>query len=231
MWAWKTRLWAKAMDPWLSPFNETEREESLLVKGGKGAGAVGAALLVKIIDGPSPSCPTASALICSTPLLLCATLIFSYWSSSSSRPISVSGSLSQVASFAARVNATYSASVDDKATVAYRLERQLTRSPFSMKMNLDVDFLVTWSPAKSESEQHLMINFPLLSPLYVIPTVLVAFRYRMMVFKASVCCREGFLANRLTTDVAKTMSGLVSTIENISDPVMPWYCFCSAWLA
>ncbi len=76
-----------------------------------------------------------------------------------------------------------------------------------------------------------MINFPFSSPPYVIPTVRVAFRYRMMVFTASVFCRERFLANRLTTDVAKAMSGLVSIIENINDPIMPWYCSCSALLA
>ena len=74
----KTGLWAKAIDPWLSPFNETEREKSWLVKGNKGAGAVGAALLVKVIEGASSSCPEALALIWSALLLLCATLIFAY---------------------------------------------------------------------------------------------------------------------------------------------------------
>ena len=54
--------------------------------------------------------------------------------------------------FAAKVSATYFASVDDRATVACLLEHQLTGPPLSMKMNLDVDFLVAWSPSRSELE-------------------------------------------------------------------------------
>ena len=76
-----------------------------------------------------------------------------------------------------------------------------------------------------------MINFLSFYPPYMIHTVLVAFRYRMMVFTAFMCCQEEFLANKLKTNVAKTMSGLVFTSENISDPVMLWYRSCSAWLA
>lgn len=63
------------MDPWLSPFSESEAEELLLVKEGKGAGA---ALLVKVIEGAPHSCPAASALICSGPMLPCVTLISAY---------------------------------------------------------------------------------------------------------------------------------------------------------
>ncbi len=54
--------------------------------------------------------------------------------------------------FAAKVSATYFASVDDRATVACLLEHQLTGPLLSMKMNLDVDFLVAWSPSRSELE-------------------------------------------------------------------------------
>ena len=68
-----------------------------------------------------------------------------------------------------------------------------------------------------------MIKSPSSSLTYVIHSVRVALRYRMMVFTASVGCREGLWAKQLTTDVAKAMSSLVSTIENISDPVIPWY--------
>lgn len=46
-----------------------------------------------------------------------------------------------MASFAARVDVTYSAFIDDKATIACFLEHQLTRPPFSMKTNPEVDFL------------------------------------------------------------------------------------------
>lgn len=78
-----------------------------------------------------------------------------------------------MASFAARVNATYSASVDDKAKIACLLEHQLTGPPFSMKMKPDVDFLVAWSPAQSELEYPLMIRSPPSLPPYVIPRLQV----------------------------------------------------------
>ena len=51
-------------------------------------------------------------------------------------------SRSHVASFGASVNATYSASVEESATVDWRFEHQLTGPPLSMKMYPDVDFLV-----------------------------------------------------------------------------------------
>lgn len=47
--------------------------------------------------------------------------------------------------------------------------------------------------------------------------------YLSIVFTASVCWWLGFLAYRLAIDVTKAMSGLVSTINNIRDLVMPWY--------
>lgn len=58
----------------------------------------------------------------------------------------------QQSSFDARVSVIYSASVDDKATVACLLEHQLTGPPLSIKMKPEVDFLVEWFPAQSESE-------------------------------------------------------------------------------
>ncbi len=44
---------------------------------------------------------------------------------------------------------------------------------------------------------------------------------------ASVCWWLEFLAKQLATDMAKVMSSLVSTIGNIGDPVIPWYCSLS----
>lgn len=52
-----------------------------------------------------------------------------------------------------------------------------------------------------------------------------------MVFTASVFCREELLAKRLTIDVAKAMSGLVSISKNINDPVMLSHCSHSAFMA
>lgn len=68
------------------------------------------------------------------------------------RPSSVSRSLSQVVSFAARVRAIYSALVDDNATVDCFLEHQLTDPLFSIKMRPDVDLWLFLLSAQSESE-------------------------------------------------------------------------------
>ena len=54
------------------------------------------------------------------------TLILAYWDPAVRRPSSVRRRRSQVASLAAKVSAMYSASVEDSATVACYLERQLT---------------------------------------------------------------------------------------------------------
>ena len=59
---------------------------------------------------------------------------------------------SHIASFAANVNAIYSAWVDNKATVGCLLEYQLTGPPFSIKMKPEVDFRLSRSPAQLESE-------------------------------------------------------------------------------
>ena len=39
----------------------------------------------------------------------------------------------------------------------------------------------------------------------------------------SVCWQEEFFENQIITDVAKAIFDLVSTIENIKDPVIPGY--------
>lgn len=57
----------------------------------------------------------------------------------------------------------------------------------------------------------------------MISRCLEPFMYLKIVFTASVSWWLGFLAKRLATDMAKAMSGLVSTMENIRDPVIPWY--------
>lgn len=71
----------------------------------------------------------------------------------------MSNSRIHVASFAASVNAIYSALVDDRATVGYLLEHQLTGPPFSMKIKPEVDFRLSKSPAQFESEYPLTSNF------------------------------------------------------------------------
>ena len=55
------------------------------------------------------------------------------WSSDCSKPSSASSSRSQVASLTASINAMYSASGDESATVSRLFEHQLTGPPFSAK--------------------------------------------------------------------------------------------------
>lgn len=130
----KTGLWAKAIDPWLLLSNESEVDRF--------TGAIRAAMLVKIFDeSTSLSCPTVSSLIYLVPLFF-VPLISAYWPSLFRRPTFISSSLSQMASFVARVSAIYFASVDESVMVAYFFEYQLIRLPFSIKMKPDVDFLV-----------------------------------------------------------------------------------------
>lgn len=102
----------------------------------------------------------------------------------------------------------------------YRFEHQLTGPLLSMKINPDIDFLVAWLLTQSELKYSLMIRSLLCSPLYIILISLMAFRYRRIVFTALLCWWEGFFANRLTTEVAKVISDLVSTIKNIIKPVI-----------
>lgn len=104
------------------------------------ARAFRAAMMVKVLDkGTSPFYSVMTPFICSVPFL-------------SRRPTFVSKSLNQVASFTVRVNATYSASFNERATIAYLLENHLTGPPFSMKIKLNVDFLLTWLLPQSESK-------------------------------------------------------------------------------
>lgn len=63
-----------------------------------------------------------------------------------------------IASFAASINAMYSASVDNRATVGCLLEHQLTGPPFSMKMKPEVNFQLSKSPAQSESDEQLFLS-------------------------------------------------------------------------
>ncbi len=85
-------------------------------------GTVRATMLVKVLDkSTSSSYFVASSLICSVPVLF-VTLILTYWPFLSRRPTSVSSSLSQVASFVAKVSAIYSTFVDESAMVACLFE-------------------------------------------------------------------------------------------------------------
>ena len=53
----------------------------------------------------------------------------------------------------------------------------------------------------------------------------------MIILTALVCWWPGFFANRAETEMANAMSGLVSTIENMMEPVMLWYFSFSAVVA
>lgn len=142
------------------------------------------------------------------------------------RPSSVSRSYSQVASFAAGVKLMYSALVDhERATVGCLFEHQLTGPLLSMKIKSEVDFQLFLSPAQSELEY--LSTSSLFWPSQVISRLFKSFGYCKIVFTASVCWWPGFFAKQLAMEVAKAMSGLVSTIENIRDPVIPQQRFFS----
>lgn len=80
------------------------------------------------------------------------TLIRVYCWSGCRRPSSIRRSHSQVTSFAARVRAMDSASIKKRAIVGCLFEHQLTGPPLRMNTNLEVNFLLSLSPAQSESE-------------------------------------------------------------------------------
>lgn len=79
-----------------------------------------------------------------------------------------------------------------------------------------------WSLAKWESE-YLLINRSSCSPLYMIYVFFMAFKYYWrMIFTTLLYWWEEFFANWLTTNLARAISGLVSTIKNIIDPFILW---------
>lgn len=109
--AWNTGLCAKAIEPWLSPFNS--------------------------IDAPCCSLSQAMPTFLLTAwqqVFDSRIIIWACWSFGSRRPSLVSSNLNHVASFVASVKAMYSASVEDSAAVDCLFEHQLTGPPFSIKM-------------------------------------------------------------------------------------------------
>lgn len=155
--AWKTELWDKAIDLWLFLISDIGMKLLLARVDYKGIKnriksefsllGAGAAVSVKGFENVSPSYPATSALICSIFLLSCKTFISTYWPFLFSRLIFVNNSFIQVASYAAKISAKYSASIDNKATIACLLEHQLTGHLFSMKTNPEVDFFEVWFSA------------------------------------------------------------------------------------
>ena len=125
----------------------------------------------------------------------------SSWSSHSS----IRSSLSHIASFAARIRAMYSASVDNRVTVDCFFEHQLIGPPLSMKIKPEVDFRLFVLPAQSKSEYPSMRS--LSWPPNVIPHSLEPLRYRSIVLTNSIYWWPRFFANRAATEVAKAMSG------------------------
>lgn len=93
IYAWKTRLWAKVIDPWLDFFSEIGLRAYIREAGNieliEEAEDV---VLVKVLD-IYPSYPIVLALICFTPLLSYKTFISTYWSSLSNKPIFISSNL------------------------------------------------------------------------------------------------------------------------------------------
>lgn len=86
-------------------------------------------------------------------------------------------------------------------------------------MKPEVDFWLFLLSAQLESDYSSTNSFSW--PPYVISCSFELFRYCKMVLTALVCWWPGFFANWLATEVAKAISGLVSTIENMIELVIP----------
>lgn len=174
-----------------------------------------------ISDLPSPPCLLLWFWIVWALLFCSKTLIKACCLLGLSNPSSVRRRRSHIAFFAMKVNAIYSASVDDKVIMACFFKYQLIDPPLSMKIKLQVDFQSFLFPAQSESK------YPSTSSLFWLPKVIPHFldplRYYRTIFAALVCWWPRFFANRAAIEVANVMSGLVSTIENMIEPVIPWY--------
>ena len=85
-------------------------------------------------------------------------------------------------------NATYSASIDDRAIIICFLDRQLIAPPADKKMYLDVDF---WSSAFAYAASAYPWNtlFSVMTVgIYMIPKFLVPAKYLSTLFNAVPCC-------------------------------------------
>src|SRR3954452_8718863 len=87
------------------------------------------------------------------------------------KPSSLRKVRSQMASFVACVRAIYSASVDDSATVAWRLLLQLTTPPETRKMYPDVERRESKSLPQFASEYPDKMGFSGLSPVAMAPSI------------------------------------------------------------
>src|SRR3954467_2542539 len=87
------------------------------------------------------------------------------------KPSSLRNVRSQMASFVACVRAIYSASVEDSATVAWRLLLQLTTPPETRKMYPDVERRESKSLPQFASEYPDKMGFSGLSPVVMAPSV------------------------------------------------------------
>ena len=180
--AWKTGLWAKAIDLWLSPLS-------------------GMVMLVAGSSFPPQALSGSRSWWIAWAHVFCLDILMSACYLSGCRRLSlVRKSRNHVTSLAANVRAIYSAFVDDSATVDCLFEHQLTGPLFSMNIKPDVDFWLSLSPAQSESEYPWTQSS--FSPPYVIPWSRKPLRYQKIFLTALVCWWEGFFAKRLATDIA-----------------------------
>lgn len=147
---WKTRLWTKVIDSWLSLFKKSNIIGWGFIRAGF-ISVVRVAILIKIFKSISFFCNITLAFIYYI-FRLFITLTLAYWLFLSSRLTFDSRNLNQVVFFILKFSITYSAFVDERAIVVYFFEYQLTRPPFNMKIKLNVNFLVAWFLAQLESK-------------------------------------------------------------------------------
>lgn len=141
---WKTELWARAIDPWLSPFSGITIWPLFSFPPILTSNLPNSSSLLRAI---SRSC-----WIFWIHMFLSETLIKAYCWLGYKKSNSISKRCSQVTFFTANVKVMYLALVEKKATVGYFCEHQRTGPPLSMKTKPEVDFQLFLSPAQSESE-------------------------------------------------------------------------------
>lgn len=111
--------------------------------------------------------------------------------------------------------------IKHKAIIDCLLEYSLTRLLLSMKIKFNGDFelflFLTWSRSEYPSNN----NF--LYPMYMIPHLLNLFKYCSIIFMTFVYWCHRFFIKRLIMKIENVISGIVSTIKNMKESVIPWY--------
>src|ERR1700678_1288717 len=121
---------------------------------------------------------------------------------------------SHIASLAAWVAATYSASVVDNVTNSCFFEDHEIAPPSTRNTYPVIARLCSCDDPSASTYP----TNPLVSPPYTNSSFFVPNKYLKILFTASQCAHPGFSENWATVDVANAISGLVPIAAYIRDP-------------